>query len=1473
LAPNYEQGAASNSAGGELLLQHAALDAGEEEERDEACRPQPRDEAATVLTPVATTTHHLRQRFRVWRGATHVHLASRAKDRENNRKNNEVKTRNAQATKFLIKGSRNALLCPLHYRRKKFLQKLREKSVFLRQDGLDDGLPSLAELPTQLSLFTSCNEEQRKNVHCFDGRYTYGVAIDSGNFGQVFSAFDNHRKQKVAIKQERLCVPPHRQQLEAEKRVYQELHKPASPFGTEDPLADPSSTSPRFAVDSSSSGESRQYSKESAACASGCASSGSGTTTLPPNKRSRGSCGPPSASLCMHAELGSIPASWKTHKITDQTAATFCSPLEALDATASEVLAQRKLLLEAKRSQGEIEAAIQTAAAASQTEVRREKVELKPGGSADKVASQPPGKTRSSEIVSAPQEKGDQVALDRPPESAITVQTRPCRSFSTQQDVVAGAPPVEHAFKEDVFCILDSEDEAEKSHELTFSPVDECADYRKVTLNNRTAANSTSTVMQRTRFHQILKTGIGMLQFIGNRAGCFMGRKANRGPKPPPLYQRDGSGAAHQGILPCEQFGVEHPNDRENGFRALVLQSGGLSMEKLLHAPCEKSHRNWDAATTAKIGLELVDRLEYMHSKGFIHRDVKPENFLVDEKRAFLWQRAYQLQSERLYEDFRLKEAAIHATYRGSPMVARRGDRHARHHDPPGEMRAQAGKPPILRVRRRTKSRRAVSSGATTVVQDRSAPGLDETPVCAPPRKQASVRRFLKGRSLSASSAAYRRRLDQALRELEDLLKHETNALHFCCPAIISAVDFGLSKTFFCRADKAPQAGGGAVAAASGTFATSGTVSTEGPPTCASGVVNSTEAPGGRGGPEEEAAHPGQEPTKGQGDDQLRLRPAGFETRKRIGLRSADHPAEQVLDVGSGEEVETEQRLPLHANDLQVEILDLEDGVEDDKEDKKNNKCDTCYSTTVPATTAGWARMDTSTPNSPGCSADCFGGGRGPGLSSPAPASLPGLDEEQPPTAFPWSRQVAQDNGLSLLPLRNTTSADHNDTISLTNNTTSAERGGHGQQQLMHAGGPDSPKAAGLGGLSRRQPRLPDLQKDCVEVAAPTGRGERFCTPAGGSGAQLISEKMVPKDRQSVPRVLNALRVRTEEDAPGIINKAILDGVDPSKDCARAGDHLRPQFHAPKLKHIPYTSGNMFVGTRRYASLNAMKGAEHSRRDDLEAMVYVLLRFLKGGLPWLHLPNPPKPTEDELARMRAEIRESLGTSASQEDLQNALECKLRKRRDWIAGNQIRDSKDRHTAEQIVGNVPYAQNWVQLLRYTRQLKFDQKPDYAWIRKMLLDIFYRETAPLCRLRAAQARWERSSAGAVAPDAAAAAREVVAQAVDKTKDDINRLSPPVLDGKFPTPPPPPGPILPLTRSTSNESSSSSRTASLCGSPVSSASSSASGNNKTPVSSRIAPPFTFSWQKYHPEADGSDPYWEDCDARTKLQHLACYQ
>ena len=52
------------------------------------------------------------------------------------------------------------------------------------------------------------------------------------------------------------------------------------------------------------------------------------------------------------------------------------------------------------------------------------------------------------------------------------------------------------------------------------------------------------------------------------------------------------------------------------------------------------------------------------------------------------------------------------------------------------------------------------------------------------------------------------------------------------------------------------------------------------------------------------------------------------------------------------------------------------------------------------------------------------------------------------------------------------------------------------------------------------------------------------------------------------------------------------------------------------LEHIPFKTKKAVIGTARFASVNAHKGHELSRRDDLEALGYMILYFYVGRLPW-----------------------------------------------------------------------------------------------------------------------------------------------------------------------------------------------------------------------------------------------------------------
>ena len=115
------------------------------------------------------------------------------------------------------------------------------------------------------------------------------------------------------------------------------------------------------------------------------------------------------------------------------------------------------------------------------------------------------------------------------------------------------------------------------------------------------------------------------------------------------------------------------------------------------------------------------------------------------------------------------------------------------------------------------------------------------------------------------------------------------------------------------------------------------------------------------------------------------------------------------------------------------------------------------------------------------------------------------------------------------------------------------------------------------------------------------------------------------------------------------------------------------------LKHYQILKSKNLTGTARYASINALNGLTQSRRDDLEAVGYVLMYFLRGRLPWQGIPVKNK--ED---RYRKIMEKKMATSA----------------------------------EELCMGFP--NEFADYINYTRNLQYEQDPDYNYLKNLFLNV---------------------------------------------------------------------------------------------------------------------------------------------------------
>jgi casein kinase I family protein HRR25 len=146
---------------------------------------------------------------------------------------------------------------------------------------------------------------------------------------------------------------------------------------------------------------------------------------------------------------------------------------------------------------------------------------------------------------------------------------------------------------------------------------------------------------------------------------------------------------------------------------------------------------------------------------------------------------------------------------------------------------------------------------------------------------------------------------------------------------------------------------------------------------------------------------------------------------------------------------------------------------------------------------------------------------------------------------------------------------------------------------------------------------------------------------------------------------------------------------------------LAKKYRDPKTHlHIPYRENKNLTGTARYTSINTHLGvgecsltvrawtvlmtrAEQSRRDDMESLGYVLMYFLRGSLPW----------------------QGLKAATKKQKYDRIMEKKMTTPTEYLCRS-------------------FPNEFAIYLNYCRSLRFDDKPDYSYLRKLFRDLFVRE-----------------------------------------------------------------------------------------------------------------------------------------------------
>jgi serine/threonine protein kinase len=127
-------------------------------------------------------------------------------------------------------------------------------------------------------------------------------------------------------------------------------------------------------------------------------------------------------------------------------------------------------------------------------------------------------------------------------------------------------------------------------------------------------------------------------------------------------------------------------------------------------------------------------------------------------------------------------------------------------------------------------------------------------------------------------------------------------------------------------------------------------------------------------------------------------------------------------------------------------------------------------------------------------------------------------------------------------------------------------------------------------------------------------------------------------------------------------------------DYGISSTYLDPRTH----EHLTYSQNNGLVGTPYYVSVNTHLGGQQSRRDDIESILYMLVLFLQGSLPWQGQKQKKEKRNEDIAQIK-------------------IQTKL---------------------EVLCAGIP--DSFRMMLDLVRRLRFDERPKYCWFRSMFTNM---------------------------------------------------------------------------------------------------------------------------------------------------------